>query len=287
MEVKIWGDRGSIPVPGSGTVKYGGDTACIELRFDSARRFFLDAGTGIRNLGNQLLKERFTDNINLFISHTHWDHIIGFPFFAPIYLKQTKLNIYGPVHYEKKLKDVLAILMDYSYFPISAAQLSADVKYFDLHEETFNIQGVKITTKYLNHPVLNLGYRFEYQGKIFVYTGDHEKYYNVFGQGLDESELEDMDETVANQNESVIEFVKDADLLIADTTFTDDEYETHKGWGHSSVSQTIELSKSAGVKFTLFTHHAPEHSDDLLDKLSDKFCNSAFRFAVENNEYSF
>lgn len=285
MRVRIWGCRGSIPVPGPETQKYGGNTACIELEFDSSRRFFIDAGTGIRNLGNELLKQGFVDEINLFISHTHWDHIIGFPFFTPIYLAKTKLRIYGPVHYEKNLKDVFSILMDYSYFPISAAQLAADVEYIDLREQTIELNDVKITTKYLNHPVLNLGYRFEYNGEVFVYTGDHEPYYNVFGTNLSEEELDEIEETVKIQNAGVVEFVKNADIFVADATYTDEEYESHRGWGHSSISHIVELSQQANVKHTIFTHHDPTHSDEFIDNLAKRFADTTFEFAVEKNEY--
>ena len=285
MRVKLWGDRGSIPVPGNDTKKYGGNTASLEVEFDADHRFFIDAGTGIRDLGNQLVKEGYDKEINLFISHTHWDHIIGFPFFTPIYFPGKKINIYGPVHYEKRLQDIFAILMDYSYFPISAAQLSAEVKYIDLKETSFELNGVKITTKYLNHPVLNLGYRFEYEGKVFVYTGDHEKYYNVFGDNLPEEEAEDLSETIQIQNDSVVEFVNGADIFVADTTYTDEEYTVHIGWGHSSVGQTIELCKNANVKLGILTHHDPAHSDALVDELAEKYESDSIKFAVEKKDY--
>ncbi|MEJ2040645.1 MAG: MBL fold metallo-hydrolase [Desulfosarcinaceae bacterium] len=187
MRVAFWGVRGSIPCPGADTVRYGGNTACVELLLDNPRRLIIiDAGSGIRELGNTLInaKSPGSDRIEaeIFLTHTHWDHIMGFPFFTPIYLQTTRLTIHGPVTYEEEsLEEILSGQWAYRYFPVRHEELTSKVDYIDLKEGSYDLgQGLRLQTKYLNHPLLCLGYRFEFQGKVFCTAYDTEPFSNLF-----------------------------------------------------------------------------------------------------------
>ncbi|MCP3872094.1 MAG: MBL fold metallo-hydrolase [Desulfobacteraceae bacterium] len=285
MKIKFWGVRGSIPCPGPNTVKYGGNTSCIELRFnDLKRQIIIDAGSGIRDLGNYMMANDLTKgpiNTELFLTHTHWDHIMGFPFFTPVYIPGTKLTVYGPVSFENDtLKDIVGGQMTYRYFPIRQIELASTIDYVELKEgvvDTGN-NDISITTKYLNHPILCLGYRFEYKEKVVCTVYDSEPYQNLFC--TDPQDLS-YDETMANEgekaakmaNEMLTSFYKDADLVIMDAQYTEEEYlASKKGWGHNSMEHAIESSKNAGVKKLALFHHEPLYSDTKLDELSEKLC---------------
>ncbi|MFQ5432968.1 MAG: MBL fold metallo-hydrolase [Nitrospinota bacterium] len=260
MKLRFWGVRGSIPTPGPNTQHYGGNTSCLQFSDDGEPMVILDAGTGIRGLGMDLLK-RFPNNkeIHLFFSHTHWDHIQGLPFFAPLYVPGYKIKIYGPVHYEKSLEEILERQMEYTYFPVRVAELAAELTYRELKEEEFNVGGYKVKSKYLNHPVLCLGYRFEKNGKVLVYCTDHEPYYNF----LEDEETEDeMNVIVQEQNNRLVEFVRGADLLVLDTQYTKEEYPSHIGWGHSSTNHSIDIAIRGGVKRYALFHHDPDRTDE-------------------------
>ena len=179
MKIKFWGVRGSIPCPGPQTVKYGGNTSCLELRFmNPERRIIIDAGTGIRELGNYMMTHDLPKGpivAEIFLTHTHWDHIQGFPFFAPIYIPGTKLRVYGPViyHEDETIENVVGGQLAYRYFPVRQEELAAEIEYIDLSESRLDLgDGIMLTTKYLNHPLLCLGYRFEYRGKVFCTAYD-------------------------------------------------------------------------------------------------------------------
>lgn len=260
MKLRFWGVRGSIPTPGPDTAHFGGNTSCLQFWSDGEPVIILDAGTGIRGLGMELVK-KFPDNkeIHLFFSHTHWDHIQGLPFFAPLYIPGYKIKIYGPVHYEKSLEEILERQMEYTYFPVRVAELQAEVSYRELKEEEFVLGGYKVKSRYLNHPVLCLGYRFEKNGKAFVYCTDHEPYYNFLND--DETEGE-MNEIVEEQNNRLVEFVRGADLLVMDTQYTEKEYPSHIGWGHSSTKHTLEVVKRGEVKRYALFHHDPDRTDE-------------------------
>jgi phosphoribosyl 1,2-cyclic phosphodiesterase len=276
MRVKFWGVRGSVPTPGPTTVRYGGNTTSMQLlgeddpKIDGAY-LVIDAGTGIRELGLELMKQPKPLKINLLVTHTHMDHINGFPFFIPAFVPGTVINIYGPVHYEKKLEEIFAAQMDYSYFPISTAQLAADITFHDLKECEFDLGSLHVVTHYMNHPVLTLGYRITDGRRSFIYTGDHEPYYDFINEdshpGELDDEFEDIQAIVNQQNERLIQFFSGADTLVCDSAFTPDEYPSHKGWGHSSTDHAVDWAVAAGVKKLVLFHHEPLHSDDKLDEM--------------------
>jgi phosphoribosyl 1,2-cyclic phosphodiesterase len=285
MLVKFWGVRGSIPCPGPQTVKYGGNTACIELRLhDTNRLIIIDAGSGIRDLGNELMAKEISRGplkSDIFLTHTHWDHIMGFPFFVPIFIPGTRLNIYGPVTYEdESLKEVLSGQWTYRYFPVRHEELSAKIAYFDLKEEQVDLgQGMKLTTKYLNHPLLCLGYRFEYKGKVFCTAYDTEPFQNVFASDPDDPAYDEAmalegEQVAREENQRLEAFVANADLLVYDTQYTQAEYEPAKrGWGHSSIEFAIDMARRSKVKRLALFHHDPMRSDEDLDTMIKRFCN--------------
>jgi phosphoribosyl 1,2-cyclic phosphodiesterase len=279
MCVTFWGVRGSIPTPGPNTVKYGGNTACIELRFDpDDRLIIIDAGSGIRELAGEILKKDLPKGplkTKLFLTHTHWDHIMGFPFFTPIFIPGTELEVYGPVTYEEDTLDkIVGDQLRYRYFPVRLEELRAKIDYFHLKESEQDLGGgVMLKTKYLNHPILVLGYRFEYQGKVFCTSYDHEPFRNVFetnpeAPGYDEAAANEGEIAAQEENEKVLRFFQNADLLVHDTQYTQKEYEKGKvGWGHSTFEWALKTAHKAGVKHLVLFHHDPERRDVELDSL--------------------
>jgi phosphoribosyl 1,2-cyclic phosphodiesterase len=283
MRVTCWGVRGSIPCPGPTTVTYGGNTACLELRFDPDDRLIIvDAGSGIRELGESIMKRdlpRGPIRTKIFLSHTHWDHIMGFPFFTPIFIKGTSLEVYGPVTYEEDTLDkIVGDQLRYRYFPVRLEELQATIDYFQLKEGTKDLGGgLTVTTKYLNHPILVLGYRFEYQGKVFCTAYDHESFRNVFDvkpddPGYDAEAVKEGELAAREENEKVARFFQGADLLVHDTQYTQKEYLARKlGWGHSSFEWAINAAHKAGVKHLVLFHHDPLRTDRELAALERSY----------------
>ena len=271
MKVKFWGVRGSIPAPGPKTVRYGGNTSCYEVRNNKGELIILDAGTGIRELSEEILRKKEKIDAGLFISHTHWDHIHGLPFFVPLYIPGNKIDIYGPVHYERKLEDILISQMDHAVFPVRLEETQSTHKIHELQAEEFSYKSYTVATRYMNHPVMVLAYKIKCDGKVLVYTGDNEEYYDPvsFGKKKDELTEEDIErqEIAEEQNKMVEEFIKGADLLICDTQYTPEEYYNGKvGWGHRHYKSSVLLAKNAEVKHLVITHHDPVRYDDEMDK---------------------
>ncbi len=288
MLIKFWGVRGSIPCPGANTVKYGGNTPCLEIRFPEINRLIIiDAGSGLRELGNELMTRTGPVEAHLFLTHTHWDHIMGFPFFTPAYIPGTHIRVYGPVTYEEDtLEKVVGGQMTYRYFPIREAELAANIQYFSLKEEVIDLgDGIIVKTKYLNHPVLCLG---EYEGKVFCTAYDTEIFRNVF---ITDPEDPDYDEDmategdlVANEQNAMIEqFYEGADLLVHDSQYTKEEYEQkYIGWGHSYVEYVCQAAQRKQVKKLALFHHDPLRSDEQMDELTKRFCNKEHCGDVES-----
>ena len=284
VEIKFWGVRGSIPSPGPETVKYGGNTVCLELRFkikDHQRLIIIDAGSGIRNLGDALAADHFVnDNFSteIYLTHTHLDHILGLPFFAPIYFPGTQLKIYGPITGEEvPLKEVIGGQMSYRYFPVRQEELAADIEYIDLKEGRFDLgDGITLAAKYLNHPLLALGYRIEYQGCVICTAYDTEPFYNVFSEdpadpSYDELLAQEGDLAARRENSRMEAFFHDADLLIHDGQYTAAEYDSgKKGWGHSTIEHAIETATRAAVKRLVIFHHDPLRTDSQIDDISQR-----------------
>jgi ribonuclease BN (tRNA processing enzyme) len=263
-------------------VKYGGNTSCLELRFgEEDRLIVIDAGTGIRELAGHIMKNDLPKGpikTELFLTHTHWDHIMGFPFFIPIFVPNTELKVFGPVTYEEDTLDkIVGGMLTYRYWPVRLTELAAKIEYFNLKEGSQDLGGgLWLTTKYLNHPILVLGYRFEYRGKVFCTAYDTEPFCNVFDvspddPSYDEEAVKEGAMAAQEENDKVVSFFKGADILIHDSQYTHKEYISSKlGWGHSSFEHSVNVAHKAGVKKLLLFHHDPDRSDAELELIEKK-----------------
>ena len=266
LRVKFWGVRGSIACPGPATSRFGGNTSCVEI-LGANDTIILDAGTGIRELGHTLTARKKPLRVHLLLTHTHWDHIQGFPFFSPIYTPGNEIFVYGPRALEKSLRDAVLFQMQYAYFPVRGVELQARVEFRELDEESFRIDNVEIRTKTMNHPIRVLAYRFSDGKKVGVYTGDNEPYYDVLVDRANrlDTGIHRRSEFVKECNRRVVEFVHGSDLLIADAQYTDEEYRTKRGWGHSSMTTALTLARDAAAKKVVLFHHEPTHTDKDMD----------------------
>jgi phosphoribosyl 1,2-cyclic phosphodiesterase len=265
VRVQFWGTRGSIPKPGPTTIRYGGNTLCHEIRTARGTLVIIDCGSGLHGLGLKLLSGGGRGLAgHILISHTHWDHIQGVPFFAPFFVPGNKWDIYGPKGLNQSLRDTLAGQMQHTYFPISPDEFGASIRYHDLLEGTFEIDDIKVTTQYLNHPALTLGYRLEADGAAIVYCCDHEPFSRDVAEG--NREFFGLDQQHAD-------FIEGADLLIHDAQYTAAEYPSKVGWGHSSIEFVVKLAQLANVKHVILTHHDPLRTDEALNGIVEKVRN--------------
>jgi CheY-like chemotaxis protein/ribonuclease BN (tRNA processing enzyme) len=266
MHVRFWGTRGSLPQAGPMTLRYGGNTSCVEVRTVGGTLIVLDCGSGAYGLGQALLAEASGPRHgHLLISHTHWDHIQGFPFFAPLFVPGYVWDIYGPGGLGGRLEETLAGQMEYAYFPITLEQLGATVRYHDLVEGTFTLDDVCITTRYLNHPALTLGYRLEANGIVLVYATDHEPHARPQSDQPGETPAGAL--PVHHEDRGHIEFLSGADLIIHDAQYTAAEYAQKIGWGHSPVTYVVDVALAAHGKRLALFHHDPARGDADLDQV--------------------
>jgi|HubBroStandDraft_6_1064221.scaffolds.fasta_scaffold34737_3 CheY-like chemotaxis protein/phosphoribosyl 1,2-cyclic phosphodiesterase len=269
MLVRFWGTRGSIAAPGPDTIHFGGNTSCVELTTDDDRRFVVDCGTGARPLGvHWMANVPRPIRANILIGHTHWDHIQGFPFFAPLFISGNEFSVYAPNGEGNSLHQVLAGQMEFTYFPVELGQLPAALTYFDLAEGLHEIGGAQVEARYLNHPVAALGYRIQADGVSVVYLSDHEPFSDTLWRhdkppGRIESILHEGDLRHAR-------FMAGADLVIHDAQYTPEEYPAKKNWGHSTYEYVVGLASAAGVRKLALTHHDPTHSDVFLAELEGR-----------------
>lgn len=286
MKLKFWGVRGSIACPGPGTVHYGGNTACLEILFEGLDRcIIVDAGSGIRLLGHEIVKKNNRSKpfkADIFITHTHWDHIMGFPFFDPIYREGTELNIYGPVTYEEDtLEQVVGDQLRYRYFPVLHSDLAAKLHYHQIGENQLDLgDGIVVKTKFLNHTLSCLGYRFEYKGKTICTAFDTEPFRNLFADDPNSSNFDpdlfaEGERVTQDENQKLIDFYQSTDILIHDSQYTLTEYNAAKqGWGHSYFEYAIDTSRKANVGKLYFFHHDPYRTDDELRHIETDLRNS-------------
>lgn len=259
MQVRFWGTRGSLAKPGPSTLRYGGNTACVQIVTASGTLLVLDCGTGGHELGRALLRDTEGPlHGHMLISHTHWDHIQGIPFFAPLFQPGGRWDFYAPQGFGESLRETLAGQMEYTYFPVTPEAFAADIRYHSLGEGSFRIGEVTVRTRYLNHPALTLAYRIEADGAAVVYASDHEPHARALGGG---------DGPIEGQDLLHAEFLRDADLVIHDAQYVAEEYEGRIGWGHSTHEYAAAVCVVAGVKRLALTHHDPFRSDDALDLL--------------------
>jgi phosphoribosyl 1,2-cyclic phosphodiesterase len=251
MNIKIWGCRGSIPSPGCDTSVYGGNTTCVEVRLEDETLLVIDAGTGMRCLGNAIVKAGGPKKIHLLLTHAHWDHLQGFPFFVPAYMVGYNIVVRGGPRVQKSLEAFLAHQMDPPYFPVPFRDLKASFDFQKENGQSMTIGDTRILPIALKHPNGGYGYKFLENGKTFVFLTDNEIGFDHPG-GLADGEY--------------IELCRDADLLLHDGQYTPQEYETTRGWGHSTFQAVTDLAIAAEVKRLGIFHHDPRHLDQELDR---------------------
>lgn len=251
MIIRCWGARGSIPVSGEKYLRYGGNTTCLEIRNNRDDILLVDAGSGIREAGNEFLANGRHDFI-LLLTHAHWDHIMGFPFFKPLYLHKANIDVWGCAFAQDSIREMLARVMSAPYFPINYDAIHANVTYADMCKEAYTLGGMTIAPVALNHPNKGTGYQFSENGKHFVFLTDNELGFRHEG---------------SLAYEDYLAFCQNADLLIHDAEYRSEEYPKRIGWGHSTMEQAVKLALDAGVKQLGLFHHNQDRFDTAIDDM--------------------
>jgi phosphoribosyl 1,2-cyclic phosphodiesterase len=271
--LKLWGVRGSVAVPGGATARYGGNTSCVEVRADG-EIILLDAGTGIRGCGVELEKEFGSKPIelSLLITHVHWDHIQGFPFFLPSYNDKNRINIYGYDGSDIGFHEILEGQMRTPFFPVELDQLPGKIDIKKLETKDFNIGKVRVRAKSMNHPGVCVGYRLDTSTGSLAYLPDNEPYdaYKLHSAKSHLLSPEQTQKRAEEERAELVKFLKGCDLLILDAQYTDEEYKHHIGWGHGSLSTGIALAVDAEVRKLILFHHDPDHNDVMMDEIVKK-----------------
>jgi CheY-like chemotaxis protein/phosphoribosyl 1,2-cyclic phosphodiesterase len=255
VHVRFWGTRGSIPMSGPGMERHGGNTACVEVRAGDLV-LVLDCGTGMRGLGLALAKEFKGRPLagHIFVGHTHWDHIQGFPFFVPLYNPANSFSIYSVHGAHGSLNNVFRGTMSEDYFPVPLSGLAARLDFVEMSGPVA-AGGARVSFAHLNHPGVCIGFRIEVRGRVICYLSDHENFYKLAGDN----------DLARRQDAEITEFVRGSDLLIREAQYTEEEYPAHKGWGHSTLDDAVRDAAASGVKRLAMTHHDPDHTDDFMD----------------------
>lgn len=283
--IRFWGVRGSLPTPGPGTVIYGGNTTCVEIRADG-QIIILDAGSGLRPLGKHLVQEFKGRPLHatLLLSHTHWDHIQGLPFFIPAYNPKNHLRVVGFEGAAEGLQSILSSQMESPYFPVSMRQMPSNIVVEELRDLKFQIGPIEVLAAFANHPGICVGYRLNTSAGSVAFFPDNEPYMRLRGRtgggtaGVSHTSGEEMETTqrvrisqsleyAQKQDQRLIEFIRGVDVLIIDSQYDDTEYESHVGWGHGCLDDVVTLSLMAGVKKLILFHHDPDHDDQQIAKM--------------------
>lgn len=246
VKIKFWGVRGSTPAPFLNTIRYGGNTPCVEI-LSGNNRIVCDAGTGIQSLGIRLARERAGVKASILLSHVHWDHIAGLPFFEPFFQKKNAFEIIGPNARGNDIKESLSKAIAPPYFPVSLSDFAASIEYRTTTDKPFSLGKIQVTPRHLAHPGGALGWRFHFSGgKSLVYVSDNEP---------------------SGGRSGLIKWIKGADILIHDAQYTPSEYRNKKGWGHSPYTYPVEIALAAGVKRLILSHFNPPYTDKKLKNM--------------------
>ena len=272
MKFRFWGVRGSIPSPGPRTARYGGNTTCIEVRSDDGTLIILDGGTGLFPLAQHLLAQQAQSSrppaisANIFITHSHWDHIHGLPFFTPLFIKGSRVRLHGahdPVT-NQGIEHVMGVQLQNSYFPVSETQMGATIEYRTLDIGVpVEVGDTVVSNVLMNHPVTNLGYRIACGGRSLFFTGDHEPWHNPYPPG--DSAFEAFEAHLAERQRAIDAAMQGVDALIVDCSYTREEYPAKAGWGHGTFDAAIEMALRVGARALYCTHHEPTRGDDELE----------------------
>ena len=253
--ITYWGVRGTLPVPGTGSIRYGGNTNCVAMTFPGQPNIVFDAGTGIKKLGDNIMSRRKGIwSSKIFISHPHWDHINAIPFFAPMYIPGNEFEIIGAKHGKKSMRELISAQMDSVYFPITIKEMGARIFFKDITAGTQQIDDIEIKSMILSHPGNCLGYRVNYGGRSFCYITDNEIY------------PLDSPHNNPKYEQDLIAFIQDANVALMDACYFDDEYRRKVNWGHSSVNEVVRIAHAAGVRELQLYHHDPDQDDDAIDR---------------------
>src|SRR6195256_1780827 len=271
--LKFWGVRGSIPVPGPSTIGYGGNTTCVEVR-TNGNIIILDAGSGIRELGLALNQEfgNAPINLTLLLTHTHWDHIQGLPFFLPAYQAKNTINVLGFQGAREGLATILAAQMELPFFPVSWKNLPGTIKVRELKKMDFNVGDVRVHARFLNHPGICAGYRLYTKEGSIAFLPDNEPFepLKLKLAERDGVHAERARAQAVVQRSKLVEFLKDCDVLILDTQYTDEKYQEHIGWGHGALSRVVSLALEARAKKLFMSHHDPSHDDRQIEEMLER-----------------
>lgn len=264
--LRCWGTRGSIPSPGAETVRHGGNTTCVEVS-DGETRLIFDAGSGIRPMGVDVF-EKGPNEIHIFLTHFHWDHIQGFPFFAPLYDPDDTIRVVGPKQKDIDVQNLFAGQMGPIYFPVPFSVVAASMEFQHLNEGGYEVGNFQMEVMRVRHPSFVIGYRITIGGRVICFIPDNEIEGTIY-------------EVEPGFEKRLVDFVGDADLLIHDSMYTDEEYASRAGWGHSTFEQSLRLAKEGGVRELLFFHHDPTRTDLQLDAIVSRMEDEASSSGVK------
>ncbi|MDA8123607.1 MAG: MBL fold metallo-hydrolase [Deltaproteobacteria bacterium] len=275
LEIVFWGVRGSLPISNADISNYGGSTSCVGVIADNGTHLVFDGGSGIHPLGIKYMKEGFPADLSIFITHAHWDHIQGLPFFAPAFVPGNKIRFFGCNQGTVSFKEVLKHQMENPYFPVKLSSWLADIDIESIGETTIDINDIKIVSTYAEHPGMTLGYRLDYKGKSVVYLPDNEPFSKydmetvfVERDGNDDLDMETM--FLEDQKSKFFSFINNADLLIHDAQYTPEEYGSKAGWGHSNFELAVRVALYGKVKHLVLFHHDASRSDKDIDEIVER-----------------
>ncbi len=262
MKIKFWGTRGSIPVPGPNTVKYGGNTPCIQVISEKGTSVIIDAGTGIRNLGIELISGKYTKELNLLISHSHWDHIQGIPFFIPFFRSDFKINIFSNAKDDMDVSHVIDSQMHPFYFPVNKEDVfKSTIEYHKIEPlKKYQFDGLTIETESVHHSKGTLSFKITEKDKSVVYMTDNEIYYDAINNMPNPDRIYEL-------NKTQIDFCKNVDYLIHDSQYTLEDFNRKIGWGHSNNIALSYFSDLAKIKNLVLFHYDPDYSDAMVENI--------------------